>query len=181
MRLIKHVTAMVTLLLVASCSSVDEPKLNNSTNNADKNFISIEQALTNADSEFQAMFRTTRSGRAVTEIETLNRHTRSEDADSLYGFYLVNYEDGFALLSADARRPEVLAISDEGSMHLSDTISNKTLATYLSTIVNADSKDFIQDGPVVNDSIVNIVPIDTTATLKVRTLISGIRRSLIVV
>jgi hypothetical protein len=115
-------------LLLTACSAMEEPSDNRSSSlNDDPNFISLDEALKNADNQFSAMFKSTRSGRTVIDTEELRTRTRS-DADSLYGLYLVNYEDGFAMLSADARRPAVLAISEEGSMHLSDTTTSQDLS-----------------------------------------------------
>lgn len=151
-------------LLLTACSAMEEPSNNRSSSlNDDPNFISLDEALKNADNQFSAMFKSTRSGRTVIDTEELRTRTRS-DADSLYGLYLVNYEDGFAMLSADARRPAVLAISEEGSMHLSDTTTNKGLALYLNALVSADKSSAAVNLPSLpaDSAVTNPDDIDST-------------------
>lgn len=75
----------------------------------------------------------TRNGSEVSDVEYLPAREYTENLKAVQGFYLVNYgkDAGFALLSADDRRPSVLAISDEGSLHLQDTLENHALSSYL--------------------------------------------------
>lgn len=81
--------------------------------------------------------------------------TRSNNADTL--FYLVNYENnqGFMLLSADERMMPVYAMSDEGRLDLSDTITNEGLRQFLQ-MAKADAQMLppvppLSPGPIVSD------------------------------
>lgn len=128
------VTAIAGLFMTAC--SMDEPSNTPLLDNSDTetNFISLSEALENAENEFKLVYgNQTRSGREVKDFEVFKATTRSE-GDSLNGFYIVNYDEGFAMLSADRRRPAVFAISDEGSLHLSDTINNKGLSQYINKL-----------------------------------------------
>ena len=55
------------------------------------------------------------------------------------GLYIVNYDDekGFAVVSSDKRLRPIYAVSDSGSLHIRDTVSNKGLAIFFN-IVNED-------------------------------------------
>ncbi|MDE6534184.1 MAG: C10 family peptidase [Muribaculaceae bacterium] len=72
---------------------------------------------------------------SVTTIEPLEFHDTRGGTCVSPDLYIVNYGDneGFAVLSnADERDDIVLyAISDEGSLHLGDTVSNKGLSWYI--------------------------------------------------
>lgn len=104
------------------------------------NYVSLEEALEKADQLFIDLCgEKTRVGRKLRSVEkiSLSERTRgNSELGGLEGFYIVNYaEDGFALLSADRRRPPVYAISNEGSLHVSDTTSNPGLAWYFNNVV----------------------------------------------
>lgn len=122
-------------LLLCSCA-MDEPTVTEQPEGSerDPNFIELSEALQNAEQEFKAVYgSSTRGKRSVSDTELFlpKSYTRSDTEEELYGFYIVNYDDGFAMLSADRRRPAVYALSDEGSLHLSDTIENKGLSWYI--------------------------------------------------
>ena len=59
--------------------------------------------------------------------------TRSEDTPS---YYIVNYgnDEGYAVITTIPGMDQVQAISDKGSLHISDTISNKGLAAFFSNL-----------------------------------------------
>lgn len=105
----------------------------------DENFVSLDEALNNADRHFELIYGPgTRAPRSIKDVENFrNPLTRSSDIEEMYGFYIVNYDDdnGFALLSADRRREAVYALSNEGSLHLIDTIDNKGLSIYLNDLL----------------------------------------------
>lgn len=132
MKLKNLVFAAASLLMLASCAqeSFDTPVQGGNTSST--NYRSLEEGLKDADVLFQKMGNGSRSqSRKVKSVETINQSTRSASPES--AFYIVNYEnnEGFALLSADKRLEPVFAISEEGSMNLSDTIYNKSLAYYI--------------------------------------------------
>ena len=120
-------------MMLASCSqeSFDSPVQNENTSNSPY-YRSLEEGLKDANTLFSCMEENTRSEpRKIKSVETLNQSTRSSSPES--EFYIVNYEndEGFVLLSADKRLEPVFAISEQGSMNLSDTIFNKALAGYI--------------------------------------------------
>lgn len=122
------------VMLFVSCSmeepSVSSPQLNQ--NSKDPYLITLEEALKNADNEFAVAYEgQTRSGRVLKSMENFKNKTTRSDADELNGFYIVNYDEGFAILSADKRRPKVLALSDSGELHLKDTLQNEGLNWYI--------------------------------------------------
>lgn len=154
--------AAASLLMLASCSqeSFDAPIQGG--NSSSSNYRSLEEGLKDADVLFKKMGMNTRSqSRKVKSVETLNQSTRSASPES--AFYIVNYEnnEGFALLSADKRLEPVFAISEEGSMNLSDTIYNKSLAYYIRGIENyAGAIPSDPNGKILLDSTKVDVPQD---------------------
>ncbi len=144
-----------------SCSS-DEPALSESVpqQTTDPNFISLDEAVANADEAFKSMLgKSKKHTRSNIEAEMfMPRKTRSDQED-MYGFYVLNYGEGegFALLSADRRRTPVYALSEEGSMHLSDTTENKGLSWYVNEQMSTGFIGVINP-PAGRDSLVNMDP-----------------------
>jgi hypothetical protein len=89
----------IACISLASCSS-DEPmqQKNGEESGFNENYISLSEALQNADSEFALVYSSTRSGKRIVDTELFQPKTRSEE-DDLYGYYVVNYDNGFAMLS----------------------------------------------------------------------------------
>lgn len=126
---------LIGAITLNSCSDNDltpEPEVP-SQHNLDSNLISLDEVLQNAENHFKNFFTNTRSSKSVKSVEIKGRLTRSAENSALYGYYLVNYgeDNGFALLSADRRRRPVIAISNNGAMHFSDTLYNIGLRWYL--------------------------------------------------
>lgn len=126
---------LIGAITLNSCSDNDltpEPEVP-SQHNLDSNLISLDEALQNAENHFKNFFTNTRSSKSVKSVEIKGRLTRSAENSALYGYYLVNYgeDNGFVLLSADRRRRPVIAISNNGAMHFSDTLYNIGLRWYL--------------------------------------------------
>lgn len=133
--------ALLNCLILASCSDDKLAELSqiNDNNSCQENFIPLDEAIKTAEVEFSKIYETRSSNSLrVANYEYLYPKTKSEDSEELYGFYVVNFDDnsGFALLSADRRREELYGISNEGSLHLSDTLFNVGLKCYLNTIRN---------------------------------------------
>lgn len=131
-------SASIAGLILSSCAMQEpETPVKEEQATRSENFITVEEALANAREHFSIAYgkKSTRTDKSVEsiEIKMLNKATRSDSNDSIYGYYLVNYKDGngFALLSADKRRSPVLALSDRGEMHFKDTLQNKGLSWYL--------------------------------------------------
>jgi len=146
----------ILILLLCACSSEEPAAVSNGNPVSESTFnISIEEALGNADRMFAAIgSHKTRSDRKVSSIERLGKTTRSTDSDDVTdGFYVVNYanDGGFAILSADRRVTPVFALSEEGSLHLEDTVSNEGLDWYINEHMPALASSTIKN------------PIDTTS------------------
>lgn len=147
------------IAMSASCSS-DEPAAPIADNKVetDANFLSVDDALVNARKAFKVMLGKEKSStRADVDAEMFIPASKTRGTgESLYGYYVINYGngDGFALVSADRRRVPVLALSDEGSMHLSDTTNIPGLSWYLN--------DHLADMDVSGSISIPSIPVDTT-------------------
>lgn len=75
----------------------------------------------------------TRSGEILNIQPIVYPDTRSQ-SDTAY--YIVNYGDneGYAVLSTQESMDKVWAISDEGNLHISDTVNNKGLAIFFENL-----------------------------------------------
>ena len=96
----------------------------------------LDEALAYADEWFAQMDEPTRSeGRRVRNVEYVRSTTRTRAGDTDTLMYLVNYEDnrGFALLGRPATSKAIYAISEEGSLDMSDTVYNKPLAMFMAS------------------------------------------------
>ena len=96
----------------------------------------LDEALAYADEWFAQMDEPTRSeGRRVGNVEYVRSTTRTRAGDTDTLMYLVNYEDnrGFALLGCPATSKAIYAISEEGSLDMSDTVYNKPLAMFMAS------------------------------------------------
>ena len=129
----------ILAIMTAACAESEwEPasQTDVSTSPHSENNRTLEEALAYADDWFAQMDEPTRSeGRRVESVEYVSSasRTRSGDADTL--MYLVNYEDnaGFALLGRPATSKAIYAISEEGSLDMSDTVYNKPLAMFMAS------------------------------------------------
>ena len=165
MKKIKLLTLLMAAPMLWSCSADDPmPPQTETAAVEDPNFIPLDEAIENADKHCADFFGdNTRSSRKVENVEFLGMRTRSDSNDDAHGFYVVNYENngGFALLSADRRRESVYAIAEEGTLHLSDTLSNRGLGWYVNTILkNPDGIAAINPG-IIPPIKPPINPIDT--------------------
>lgn len=135
-------SAALVGLVVSACAS-DEPAVSPQTPNqriSNRQYRkTVDEALTSADRMFALIDgqAKTRSPRSVESIQVIGNgdgsQTRGGDAGADTMLYLVNYADnqGFALLSSDWRTKPIYAISDEGTLNLSDTVFNKGLALFM--------------------------------------------------
>lgn len=145
--------SLIGIVMLNSCSDnqiTAEPDVEvQQDHNSD--FISLDEALQNAENHFTKIFTNTRSSESVKSVEIKGRLTRSVENPDLYGYYLVNYgeDNGFALLSADRRRRPVIAISQNGAMHFSDTLYNKGLRWYLNDALGAIDSLAMTEGSVI--------------------------------
>lgn len=123
--------------------------------------ITLPEALKNAESAFGMLDLNTRAIRIPESVEYIgaNYQTRSSSSNEDVKYYIVNYADnqGFAVLSADAEKGKVFALSDEGSISLSDTIDNPGLGVFFNKL-----NKWI-DIPL--DTTLTVTPKDTTPAL----------------
>ncbi len=125
------------ILSLVGCSS-DEPISIDSENvTQDKSFyIPLDEALKNADayfSNFNGEVTRGVSERQIKKVEYLSAPlTRAAESDTLV--YLVNFDDGFAMLAADRRLKSVYAISDEGSLSLEDVEEHPVLGLFFASV-----------------------------------------------
>ncbi|WP_290383720.1 C10 family peptidase [uncultured Duncaniella sp.] len=154
------VISMFLIALIMSGCSVEEPVAESGKQPAqtDPNYVSLNEALNAAESYFSGIYGSkTRSSRKISNVEVYNLRKTRGSLDE-YGYYVVNYEDdgGFALLSADRRRNAVYAISDEGSISLSDTLYNEGLSWYLNEFL---PKQGASDRLIVMPDTTKMIPI----------------------
>lgn len=154
-------STLMCMFAFMSCSN--EQPVHLEMDNENSNLVSIDDALSNADEMFRQVYGQTRSDRkAASVIRFRNKQTRANSAKDSEGFYIVNYNDGgFSLLSADKRDiNRVYAISNEGALHLEDTIENPGLGIYINEILPVLSFEGIGDIRYPYVPIDSIMPID---------------------
>ncbi|MDE5645706.1 MAG: C10 family peptidase [Muribaculaceae bacterium] len=151
----KNFLGVLACILVTSCTSYEEPtssiESTLSKNNSD--FVTLSEAMKDAEQVFSLVYESEkRSGLNIKDVQMLKSSTRSQNDQNTHGYYIVNFENegGFTILSADKRKPRVCAISNSGSIHLSDTLVNRGLSWYL----NVGLSDLIYD-PNPKDTIVH--------------------------
>lgn len=135
-RMIRLLSLFAAAFAFVSCDSEQGIKLEKGNDNP--NLVSIEEAMADADAMYSKVYGGTRSGRKPSGvIRFRSRTTRGEGNANPEGYYIVNYiEGGFSLLSADRRdMNRVYAISDEGALHLTDTVGNPGLSMYINDIL----------------------------------------------
>ncbi len=137
------------IAVLAGCSDNEHlPEPIPEPGNHNSHFVPLDDAIRKAERSFSDFFGATRAGRTVKNVEFLNTITRADGSDINGQFYIVNYENdgGFAVLSSDDRLEPVYALSDEGSLHLSDTIENKGLSWYMNRYLSAAAINPVDTG-----------------------------------
>ena len=126
-------------LMTTACADRDWEPTTDTENPAATQSVrqrTLDEALAYADEWFAQMDEPTRSeGRRVRNVEYVRSTTRTRAGDTDTLMYLVNYEDnaGFALLGRPATSKAIYAISEEGSLEMSDTVYNKPLALFMAS------------------------------------------------
>lgn len=140
--------------ILASCSSADEPtSAVSSSAEVPDTFVTLQEALEKAQPYFEALDGSSSRSvlRTVEKVEFLNGNSSTRSDVPTY--YIVNFDSdqGFAILSADERLLPVFAFSDQGTLSLSDTLYNKGLAKFISTLPQpSDSPSRVIGGPITN-------------------------------
>ncbi len=83
--------------------------------------------------------------------------TRASNADTL--LYLINYNDGFAIVGAQNYTDQIFAVSDNSQMNISDTIANPILANLINAYANFVGDDILNKGVQTTQSgtIINVL------------------------
>ncbi len=140
---------LLPMLALVGCSN-DEPTMivSDSENNETQLHVPLDEALKYADAyyaNYNGDITRGVSERKIKSVEYLSAPlTRSEDLDTLV--YLVNFDEGFAMLAADRRLKPVYAISDEGSLSLEDVEEHPVLGLFFAS-VKADIDESITESP----------------------------------
>ena len=136
----KLVYMFLLMVVLTSCASEDllqSPEV--VTENGTK--IQPEEAVQSALAYMHQIFPETRGAdrsdyviTPVRRVSTRAPQNGEEYPDTLY--YVINFgeDEGFALMGADRRLPDLLAISDMDNMNLEDTVFNRGLADFMSDI-----------------------------------------------
>ncbi len=158
-KITKTLSVVFLMAGLFSCSEDTSLLVQESSDSSSRNQISISEALDLAGEEYARIFGQTRSNSDLKlksfEIYKPNHATRSEESE-MHGFYILNFEDnaGFAIVSADTRRENIYAISEEGNIQLADTLTNEGLKWYLNESLTI-SGNFNPITPVDTASIAN--------------------------
>ncbi len=170
---------LLPLLALLSCNQQempDVPSVNEPVGES-HNFVSLNEAVETARLYVSVLKgdNTRAANLKLGKVNLLGKmNTRAADNDTtrLWGYYVINFvnNNGFALVSADRRNQPVYAVSDEGSLELSDTVYNPGLRSYLNSLpVTSDTTIFIpipggitpipNPDPVPNPAKVEVAPI----------------------
>ncbi|MDE7190487.1 MAG: C10 family peptidase [Muribaculaceae bacterium] len=137
------------LLALLSCTQQEIPDVPtlSEADGISNNLVSLDEAIETARLYVSGLKggNTRSADLKLAKVDLLGKmNTRSADNDTtqLWGYYVINFADdnGFALVAADKRNRPVYALSDEGSLELSDTVGNPGLRSYLNSLpVSSDS------------------------------------------
>ena len=137
------------LLALLSCTQQEIPDVPtlSEADGRSNNLVSLNEAIETARLYVSGLKggNTRSADLKLAKVDLLGKmNTRSADNDTtqLWGYYVINFTDdnGFALVAADKRNRPVYALSDEGSLELSDTVGNPGLRSYLNSLpVSSDS------------------------------------------
>ena len=140
----KKLLFIILSAIFFSCSMEDVPKEISKMEQAG-NKIQPEDAVKKACEYMNRIFPQTRGENrsdysiiSLQKVTTRSPQSNQEYPDTLY--YVINFTDekGFAIMGADNRLPDLLAISDTGNLNLQDTVFNKGLASFISGYVQSD-------------------------------------------
>lgn len=166
----------MTIIGFVSCSQ-QEMQLSTDVKKVE-DVISIQEASEIARVHYQQVFGTKESRSAdfkLADYETIRfKSTRSsENQSSNLAYYVLNFDndEGFAIVSALKDDNTVYAVSNEGHLHLSDTLQNPSLSWYINDYLQyAYTSD---KGIVKNDSTVVTPPVESVIISPCQPLLKG--------
>ena len=134
---------MLTLLALSGCDNgnIDEVLSNEPIPHIESD---LDKAISTATKALQSMKPATRNSKdcfvkEVYPILSSKAVTRASNADTL--LYLINYNNGFAIVGARNYTDQLFAISDNSQMSITDTIANPILADLINAYANFVSDD----------------------------------------
>lgn len=145
------------IILVASCSNLDEPIPTNSTyNNLDIFKVSIEEAeetvadfLFKMETNDESVSRSGKERREISDVQVIRNTSIGSRSYEIAGIdtlmYIVNFknEAGFAVVGADKRTSPIFAIIDDGNYDTSilETEENAGFITFLNLAISTEFSD----------------------------------------
>lgn len=153
---------MLTLLTLSGCNngSIDEVLSKEPISHIESN---LDKAISTATKALQGMCQTTRNNnkdcfvKEIYPILSKRAVTRASNADTL--LYLINYNDGFAIVGAQNYTDQIFAVSNNSQMNISDTIANPILANLINAYANFVGDDILNKGVQTTQSgtIINVL------------------------
>lgn len=163
-RLMRKMYYFIGAFVLASCSQevpieISDLSIGESDEFQEEFHISRDEAIDIALESMRGFEYETRSkSRKVSSVRMFSpvkggiaSYTRSSQTEGSVDYYIINFEDnkGFAVVSNDNRVRPLRAISPEGKLDMTDTIENKGLAAFFTSLppVNPDSIYVIGTNP----------------------------------
>ncbi len=134
----------------------------------DSHFISKEDAVEIATEWIGTLgtngTRSNKKGVSTVKVFTpaFTSLTRSNDNDEALDYYIVNYENngGFVVVASDTRVPPVYALADEGHLEINDTLENKGLALFFSSLPTTVPDSLICVNPIIPPVLPDPYPLE---------------------
>lgn len=140
-------STMLIWLALGGCSeSINEVVLEKPVSNVAES--NLDKAILTATKALQGMRQTTRGGEdysveSVYPVLSKGAITKSSNVDTL--LYLINYNDGFAIVGAQNSTDQVFAISDDGQINITDTIANPILARFINAYADCVTNNIVNE------------------------------------
>ena len=137
-------TCIFSVIVYNGCTSIESEELSESFEvpniviSSDGSY-SMDEILSRA-SQYYAMLpgKTRAVTPGVRDIERISKlQTRSDNDSLVYPlYYIVNYENekGFVIVGGNSDSDDMVAVSDEGNLNLSDTVNNPGLTAFINEI-----------------------------------------------
>lgn len=151
--------AIISSIAIQGCSNEKNVCIQAPLNTKKTNFVSVEDATKNVNRFIESTAIPTRSGkkRDIAEVITLGGfgESRSDNSDvdaPLVYLFNFNNNEGFALVSGDARVGDILAFVEEGNLDPTIGVDNPGFAIFLEM---ADIYYRLKTGLPINEEILN--------------------------
>lgn len=133
----KTLLLLMAVFLLSACSQEEMPQNPVDNDTTMQTGMLLNRVMEVAKASHESFFGTRGNELKIASVEPFipgRASTRSADDSSI--FYLINFSNdkGFAIVS-DTDTPQLYAISDEGNVHLSDTVENKNFGFYVNELL----------------------------------------------